>query len=86
ALAMKVVGILLVTGLLIIPAAAARRFARTPEAMAVLAATVGVGAVVAGLRGAVALDLPAGPAVVIAALGLFAISVAAAAFRSKPDV
>jgi len=83
ALAMKVVGILLVTGLLVIPAAAARRFARTPEAMAVGAATVGVGAVVAGMSGAVAFDLPAGPAVVVAALLLFAGSLVAAAFRSK---
>lgn len=86
ALAMKVVGILLVTGLLIIPAAAARRFARTPEAMAVLAASTGIGAVIVGLSGAVVLDLPAGPAVVVAALGLFVVSAAAAAFRPKPGV
>ena len=41
ALAMKIVGILLITSLLIIPAATARRFARTPEAMAVIAALIG---------------------------------------------
>ena len=34
AIAMKIVGILLITSLLIIPAATARRFARTPEQMA----------------------------------------------------
>ncbi|HEY9164136.1 MAG TPA: metal ABC transporter permease, partial [Magnetovibrio sp.] len=41
ALAMKVVGILLVTSMLVIPAAAARALARTPEAMGVLAALIG---------------------------------------------
>src|SRR3546814_203435 len=41
AISMKVVGILLVTSLLIIPAATARRFAGTPEQMAVLASLVG---------------------------------------------
>ncbi|MCB1769555.1 MAG: metal ABC transporter permease, partial [Candidatus Competibacteraceae bacterium] len=41
ATAMKVVGILLITSLLIIPAAAARRFARSPEGMALLASGLG---------------------------------------------
>jgi zinc transport system permease protein len=74
ALAMKVVGVLLVTALLIIPAAAARPFARTPEGMAALAAAAGVLAVAAGLGGAFAFDLPAGPSVVVSALILFALS------------
>jgi zinc transport system permease protein len=82
ALAMKVVGILLVTGLLIVPAAAARRFARTPEAMAVLAAAAGVLAVAAGLGGSVVFDLPAGPAIIVAALALFAVSAGSTAFSS----
>ena len=83
ALAMKVVGILLVTALLIIPAAAARRFARTPEAMAVLAAAAGSLAVVAGLSGSLAFDLPSGPAIVVAALVLFAVSAGAAVFKPR---
>ena len=49
AVAMKVVGILLITSLLILPAAAARRFARTPEAMAMLAALAGSLAVIGGV-------------------------------------
>ncbi|HYD99246.1 MAG TPA: metal ABC transporter permease, partial [Alphaproteobacteria bacterium] len=49
AIAMKIVGILLITALLIVPAAAARRFARTPEGMAGLAAATGVVAVAVGL-------------------------------------
>lgn len=83
ALAMKVVGILLVTGLLIVPAAAARRFARAPETMAVLAAAAGALAVLAGLGGAVTFDLPAGPAIIVAALLLFTLSAGSTAFRSK---
>jgi zinc transport system permease protein len=72
ALAMKVVGMLLVTSLLIIPAAAARRFSSSPEAMAVLAGLCGAGAVVVGLAGSLSWDLPSGPAIVAAAAALFA--------------
>ncbi|MDD3448651.1 MAG: zinc ABC transporter permease subunit ZnuB [Gammaproteobacteria bacterium] len=74
ALAMKVVGILLITSLLIIPAAAARRFSRTPEAMAALAALAGCLAVAGGLAGSLRLDTPAGPSVVVAAALLFALT------------
>lgn len=71
AAAMKVVGILLVTALLVMPAATARRFARTPEQMAALAAVVGAAAVALGLAGSWRFDTPSGPSVVVAALGLF---------------
>jgi len=71
AIAMKVVGILLITSLLIIPAAAARRFASGPEMMAVLAAFTGAIAVVAGLGGSLAWDAPSGPSIVVAAALIF---------------
>ncbi|MFD1624770.1 zinc ABC transporter permease subunit ZnuB [Azospirillum griseum] len=71
AIAMKIVGILLITSLLIIPAASARRFTRTPEQMAALASVFGVAAVVAGLLASLAWDLPGGPSVVVAAASLF---------------
>jgi zinc transport system permease protein len=71
ALAMKIVGILLVTSLLIIPAATARRFAASPEQMAGLAAVIGCLAVTGGLGGALLWDLPSGPAIVVAAAALF---------------
>jgi len=77
AVAMKVVGILLITSLLILPAAAARRFARTPEAMAALAALSGALAIVAGLGASLRWDLPTGPAIVLAAGALFTLSLAA---------
>lgn len=74
AIAMKIVGILLITSLLIIPAAAVRRFSPTPERMALLAALAGVAAVVAGLYGSLTFDTPSGPSVVVAALALFLVS------------
>jgi len=74
ALAMKIVGILLVTSLLIIPAAAARRHSRTPEQMAFGAALVGVASVVLGFITSVHFDTPSGPSIVIAAVVFFTLS------------
>ena len=71
ALAIAIVGVLLITALLIIPAAAARRFAATPEGMAMLASAMGCFSVVVGLFGSVVLDTPAGPSIILAALFLF---------------
>ena len=76
AVAMKVVGILLITSLLIIPAAAARRFAHSPEGMAALASLVGGAAVGLGLWASLRWDTPAGPSVVVAASALFALGLA----------
>jgi len=74
AVAMKVVGILLITSLLILPAAAARRLSRTPEAMAALGALAGGIAVIAGIGASLRWDLPAGPAIVLSASALFVLS------------
>lgn len=75
AISMKIVGVLLITAMLIIPAATARRFAAGPEQMALLAAGIGVMAVVGGLFGSLEWDTPAGPSIVVAALGLFVLSI-----------
>ncbi len=83
AVAMKVVGILLVTALLIIPAAAARPLARTPEAMAALAVLIGVLSVALGLAGSLGADTPAGPSIVLAATALLALSFSAAALMGR---
>ncbi|MBF0454405.1 MAG: metal ABC transporter permease [Magnetococcales bacterium] len=74
AIAMKIVGILLITSLLIIPAATARRYVTTPEQMALFAALIGSGAVGLGLSGSLAFDTPSGPSIVVAAMLLFAVS------------
>lgn len=68
AVALKVVGVLLITAMLIIPAAAARVFARTPEAMALQAVGVGAAAALAGLAGSFRFDTPTGPSIVLAAM------------------
>ena len=75
AMAMKIVGVLLITALLIIPAAAARRFATGPEQMAVLAALIGSASVFAGLFGSLEWDTPSGPSIVVAALLFFIVSI-----------
>ncbi len=73
AIAMKIVGVLLITAMLIIPPATARRLSTSPEQMAVAAAAAGVAAVVGGLYGSLSFDTPSGPSIVVAALLLFLI-------------
>ncbi|MBI1416289.1 MAG: hypothetical protein GC146_03620 [Limimaricola sp.] len=82
AVALKVVGALLITALLIIPAAAARNFARTPERMAALASALGALAALGGLRLAMWFDTPVGPTVVCVAAGLFALGTLAGQVRT----
>ena len=74
AVAMKVVGILLITALLIIPAASARRFSTSPQAMAFISIVFGMIAVVSGLFASMQWDSPAGPSIVVAAVVLFFVS------------
>lgn len=74
AVSMKIVGVLLITSMMIIPAATARRLSRTPEQMAIVAAATGAIAVMLGLAGSWIWDTPAGPSVVVAAALLFALS------------
>jgi zinc transport system permease protein len=74
AIAMKILGVLLITAMLIIPATAARRLAKTPEQMALYAALGGIAAVLAGLWASLHFDTPSGPSIVVAALGVFAIT------------
>ena len=71
ATAMQIVGALLITALLIIPATAARNFAKTPEQMAVIAAFFGVISVLGGVMASVWYDVPAGPSIVVSATVLF---------------
>ena len=74
AISMKITGVLLITAMLIVPAATARRFANGPEQMAVIAAFCGVAAVLGGLFGSLKFDTPSGPSIVVAALALFVLS------------
>lgn len=76
AIAVKMVGVLLVTAMLIIPAAAARFFANTPERMALGACLVGMFATLGGLTTAVGFDWPVGPTIVVGLAVLFLLSAA----------
>lgn len=81
AVAMRIVGILLITSLLVIPPATARRFARTPAQMAALAAAAAGLAVTAGLLSSLTWDTPAGPSMVVASALLFVAAVSLAPAR-----
>jgi len=72
AVSLRVVGILLITSFLIIPAATARQFARSPVSMAAIAALLGILAVLCGVSGSVRFDTPTGPSIVVASALLFA--------------
>ena len=65
AVAMKIVGILLVMAFLVVPAVAARPLTRTPERMVVLTALIAAASVVAGLWLSATVDSPGGPSIVI---------------------
>ncbi len=86
AAAMKIVGILLITSLLIIPAAAARPFAGSPEKMAGIAVLIGALAVMIGLLASLQLDTPSGPSIVVAAAALFGFSMIFSAVRRTRSV
>ena len=84
ALAMKIVGVMLISALLIIPTAAARRFAKGPESMALGTILLGMLAVGGGLFSSVTWDLPSGPAIVAAATFLFVLSLLMGPSASQP--
>jgi len=71
ALSMKIVGVLLVTSLLIIPAAAARRLSKSPEQMLGYSMLIGVISIITGLISSYHYDLPTGPAIVMCTTILF---------------
>lgn len=72
AVSIRIVGILLITSLLAIPAATARQWVRSPEMMAVLAAIFGLLAVFGGILASAYIDTPTGPSIVTAATAMFA--------------
>ena len=72
--AIRTVGVLLITSLLIIPAATARRLAHTPVQMATTASLLGALAVAGGLLLSWFADTPVGPSIVVSAAALFVIA------------
>lgn len=76
AIAIRIVGALLISAMLIVPAAAARAIARTPEQMAGSATLIGAVAVLAGLWASLRLDTPAGPSIIVVSAAFYAASLA----------
>ena len=81
AVSIKVVGALLITAMLIVPAAAARPLSRTPEIMAVVATGIGITAVLLGMFVYWHWDTPSAPTIVTVAIGLFVVTICANAVR-----
>ncbi len=73
-LAMKVVGIMLISALLIVPAAAALQVARSFLRAILLSAAFGVSSVIAGIVLSFFLNLPAGATIVLVNLFIFALA------------
>jgi zinc transport system permease protein len=73
AVSIKVVGLLLISALLIIPAAAARNISQTPETMAITTAIIGVISAVSGLQFSYFFNSPPGPSIVCVSLVCFLI-------------
>jgi zinc transport system permease protein len=71
AVAIKLTGVLLITALLVMPAAAARYLSKNPLQMAMLASVVGMLSVSGGLFAAMKIDVPTGPMMVVMAAVLF---------------
>jgi len=74
AFAMKIVGLLLITALLIVPAAAARRYAREPGQMAWMASLIGMASVLGGVSASWLANVPTGPAIVATAATVFVLT------------
>lgn len=73
AISIKLVGILLITSLLILPAAAARMIARSPNQMAAVAVVSSIMAVTGGILASLHFDTPTGPSIILAALVLLVV-------------
>jgi len=71
AISIKIVGILLITGLLIIPASASRNLSSTPIQMAVIASIIGVISVALGLYSSMTWNSSTGPTILSVALVIF---------------
>ncbi len=82
AISIKMIGLLLITGMLIIPAAMARNVSNSPKGMIVFSVIGGLLSVFLGLFSSLNFNTPSGPSIIVAALMLFIISL----FRIKQTI
>ena len=74
AISIKMIGALLITGLLLIPAATARSLSSNPRQMVIISILVGIISVILGLFSSLELNTASGPSIIVAALVLFILS------------
>ena len=74
AISIKIVGLLLITGMLIIPAATARNISNNPKQMVIFSVIFGLISVLAGLFTSLKINSASGPSIITATLLLFIIS------------
>ena len=74
AISIKIVGLLLITGMLIIPAAAARNISNNPQQMVILSILGGLMSVLIGLFSSLEFNTASGPSIITAALIFFCFS------------
>ena len=82
AISIKLVGVLLITGMLIIPTAMARNLSDNPKKMVVFSIIGGLLSVFIGLFSSLEFNTPSGPSIIAAALILFIISL----FKMKQTI
>ena len=71
AISIKIVGLLLITGMLIMPAAMSRNISNNPQQMVKLSVVGGLLSVLIGLFSSLQFNSPSGPSIITAALVLF---------------
>ena len=74
AISIKIVGLLLITGMLIIPAATARNVSNNPKQMVIFSVIFGLISVLVGLFTSLKVNSASGPSIITAALFLFILS------------
>ena len=74
AISIKMVGLLLITGMLIIPAAMSRNISDSPQKMVLFSIIGGLLSVIIGLFSSLEFNTPSGPSIIAASLVLFILS------------
>lgn len=82
AISIKMVGLLLITGMLIIPAAMARNISDSPQKMVIYSVIGGLLSVILGLLSSLEFNTPSGPSIIVAAMLLFILSL----FKIKQSI
>lgn len=83
AVSLQIIGLLLITAMLIIPAATSRKLANSPKEMAFIATLIGIFSVITGVFLSVEIDAPSGPSIVIISASLFFLSFLLGLFSKK---